>query len=226
MSNKKLSIIIISIVLCLSVIIFGVAGFGIHSIINDINEIKEQNKIENPELVMDIQTHPYEEDHSLDNDDNNVDICYYSLTTDGKVTEAEPFTPDEMEIFTVPVNRCFNEYTIEFGNSNHTHRNYTYISDMILEDEDGKNVEITPIISDIFKEALAIGHDMFEMKIFKLDDEYFVYAELNVNLWYPCTLYYYNQEISELIELYKFDDEEITGIKIHSLDSVNKQYYY
>ena len=59
MSNKKLSIIIISIVLCLSVIIFGVAGFGIHSIINDINEIKEQNKIENPELVMDIQTHPY-----------------------------------------------------------------------------------------------------------------------------------------------------------------------
>lgn len=64
------------------------------------------------------------------------------------------------------------------------------------------------------------------MKIFKLDDEYFVYAELNVNLWYPCTLYYYNQEISELIELYKFDDEEITGIKIHSLDSFNKQYYY
>ncbi len=199
---------------------------GCQSLFSKLSNETNNDTNENIELVMDIQTHPNEEDNSLDNDDNNADICYYSLTTDGKVTEAEPFTPDEMEIFTVPVNRCFNEYTIEFGNSNHTHRNYTYISDMILEDEDGKNVEITPIISDIFKEALAIGHDMFEMKIFKLDDEYFVYAELNVNLWYPCGLYYYNQEASKLIKLYEFDDEEITGIKIHSLDSFNKQYYY
>lgn len=218
MSNKKLSIIIISIVLCLSVIIFGVAGFGIHSIINDINEIKEQNKIENPELVMDIQTHPYEEDHSLDNDDNNVDICYYSLTTDGKATETEAFTPDDIDIYNVNYSKYSHHIT--FKNSS-----FRCMYDITLTDENGNNIEITPVITDIINQIKDIDHDTFKIKIFKLDDEYFVYAELNVNLWYPCTLYYYNQEISELIELYKFDDEEITGIKIHSLDPLKSTYY-
>ena len=218
MSNKKLSIIIISIVLCLSVIIFGVAGFGIHSIINDINEIKEQNKIENSELVMDIQTHPYEEDHSLDNNDNNVDICYYSLTTDGKVTEAEAFTPDDIDIYNVNYSKYSHHIT--FKNSS-----FRCMHDITLTDENGNNIEITPVITDIINQIKDIDHDTFKMKIFKLDDEYFVYAELNVNLWYPCTLYYYNQEASKLIKLYEFDDEEITGIKIHSLDPLKSTYY-
>lgn len=220
MNNKNLFKIIISIILCLSVITLGLFSFAFHTIINSINRITDENTIENPELVMDIQTQPYYHDHNRDNH-NTKDICYYSLTTDGKANETEPFTPDEMEIFSVPVYQCFEWYSIEFEN-----KNYTYISEMILKDEDGNDVEITPIISDIFKETLAIDHDIFAMKIFKVDDEYFMYAELNVNLWYPCTLYYYNQEMSRLVELYNFDDEEIIGIKIHNLASLNKKYYY
>lgn len=192
-----------------------------HSIENNINKLQDENKIENPELVMDIQTRPNYNDHNRDNNKNNDDLCFYSLTTDGKATETEAFTPDEMEIYSAPIYDCFDRYDIGFKN-----QCLEYISDMISEDEDGNKVEITPIISDIFKEALAIDHDLFAMRIFKVDDEYFVYTELNVNIWYPCTLYYYNQEASKLIELYSFDDEEITGIKIHSLDSLNKQTYH
>lgn len=218
MSNKKLAIIIISIVLCLHLIIFGVAGFAIYSFISDINEINEHDIVENPELVMYIQTHPYEEDHSLDNDDNNADICYYILTSDGKTAEAESFTPDDIDIYTFN----YSEYSrpINFKNLD-----LRCMYDITLTDENGNDVEITPVITDIINEIKHMEHDTFVTEIFKSGEEYFVYAELNVNWAYPCGLYYYNQEASKLIKLYEFEYEEITDIKIHSLDSLKGTYY-
>lgn len=191
---------------------------GCQSLFSKLSNETNNDTNENIELVMDIQTHPNEEDNSLDNDDNNADICYYSLTTDGKATETEAFTPDDIDIYNVNYSKYSHHIT--FKNSS-----FRCMYDITLTDENGNNIEITPVITDIINQIKDIDHDTFKIKIFKLDDEYFVYAELNVNLWYPCTLYYYNQEISELIELYKFDDEEITGIKIHSLDPLKSTYY-
>lgn len=213
MKNKNRCKKAVSLILCLSLLILCLLSFsGCCPII--FNEDNENNN-KNIQVVMDIQTKPYH------NKDNNKDRCYYTLTSDGEVTETEPFTPDKMEMFSVPVHDCYGNYDIEFKS-----KRISYLMDIALKDEDGNDVEVTPIISDIFKETLIIDYDMFTMEIFKVGDEYFVYAEHNVNLWYPCVLYYYNQEASRLIELYKFDDEVITGIKIHSLDSINKQYYY
>lgn len=217
MSNKKLTIIIISIVLCLFLIVFGVFGFWIYSFINDINEIKDQNKVENPELVMDIQTHPYHNDYHRENDDNN-DRCYYTLTSDGKTAETEPFTSDDIDIYTL--NHSEYSRPINFKNLY-----FKCMYDITLTDENGNNIEITPVIADIINEIKHMEHGTIKIKIFKSGEEYFVYAELNVNLAYPCGLYYYNQEIGQLIELYEFDYEEITGIKIHSLDSLKGTYY-
>jgi hypothetical protein len=58
------------------------------------------------------------------------------------------------------------------------------------------------------------------MELIKDGSEYFVYIELNVNWWSPCTLYYYNQDTSKLVELYTFDDEQVTALKIRDLSLI------
>ncbi len=89
-----------------------------------------------------------------------------------------------------------------------------------LTDKNGNKVEITPIISSIFEETAKLEHDIMRMEIIKDKEEYFVFVSLNVNLWTPCTLYYFNQNSSKLIELYTFDYEIVTGIKINDLNTL------
>lgn len=197
---------IVSLIISLSLLTLCLLNFsGCRLLSNEDNEDDESK-----EVVIDIQTQPY------DNQKNNTDRCYYSLTTDRELNETEPFTPDNIEIFTAPTS-CFHWYYTKFNS-----KPFKYVDDIILKDEDGYDVEITPIISDIFEETARLEHSFFKIKIFQENDEYFVYVELNVNWSYPCTLYYYNQEYSRLIKLYTLDNEEVTGIKIHNLDSLKK----
>ena len=95
-------------------------------------------------------------------------------------------------------------------------------TEYILKDENNKICELTDVTRDIYEEVVeTFEHDCFKVEIFQIDDEYFVYAELNVNLWSPCCLYYYNQTTKKLIELYTFDDEGINGIHIISKERLH-----
>ena len=51
-----------------------------------------------------------------------------------------------------------------------------------------------------------------------VSSEYFVFLKLNVNLHTPCELYYYNQQIGKLIELYSFNDRELLGLHVMSVE--------
>ena len=49
---------------------------------------------------------------------------------------------------------------------------------------------------------------------------YFVYVELNVNLWTPCTLYYYAPRESRLYEVDRWDNMEVIGIHIRDMQRI------
>lgn len=204
MIAKKQCKKIVSLLLCLSLLIFCLLDFsGCQSLTTN----------KKTKVVIDIQTRTEYRDNSQ--------LHYYSLTTDGEVNNIKAFTADKMEVFTAPAHECFESYFIGYQG-----KSLNYLNDIILTDEDGHPIEITPIISDIFEETSELEHEIFTMKIFKQGNEYFVYVELNVNWWAPCSLYYYNQDSSRLIKLHTFDNEEVIGIKIHNLGLLKRQYSY
>lgn len=82
-----------------------------------------------------------------------------------------------------------------------------------LSDENGKTVEITPVLDDIIDAVENVKHDKINMKIFNDNNDYYVYLELNTNWWYPCELYHYDKDSKSLDLIYQFDGEEIVGIK-------------
>lgn len=156
--------------------------------------------------VIDIQTEPYYEQE-------NDDVFYYSFNSIEEVSRTEPFTPDEMDVFTVSGDYFYSSFSRPKGVDNPL-KDIDYIK---MEDKDGNYAEITPTILSILEEAQKIKHRIMKLKIFKADEEYFVFASLGVNWWTPCVLYYYNQEYSKLVVLHTFANEEVTGIKIHDL---------
>lgn len=171
------------------------------------SSLTEKNK----ESVIEIQTQDY---GWVYDSEKSYDTCYYSLYSNKKLKETEPFVADKTEVFTASRD-CFSSYIDKRKNKVLNHLIHTE-----LTDKNGNKVEITPIISSIFEETAKLEHDIMRMEIIKDNEEYFVFVSLNVNLWTPCTLYYYNQNSSKLIELYTFDYEIVTGIKINDLNTL------
>lgn len=171
------------------------------------SSLTEKNK----ESVIEIQTQDY---GWVYDSEKSYDTCYYSLYSNKKLKETEPFVADKTEVFTASRD-CFSSYIDKRKNKVLNHLIHTE-----LTDKNGNKVEITPIISSIFEETAKLEHDIMRMEIIKDKEEYFVFVSLNVNLWTPCTLYYFNQNFSKLIELYTFDYEIVTGIKINDLNTL------
>lgn len=68
------------------------------------------------------------------------------------------------------------------------------------------------IISNVQKEQLE--HAIFEIKILKVKDDYYVVVTLNVNFWTPYELYYYDNKTKELNKIITFSNEDVIGIKL------------
>ena len=80
--------------------------------------------------------------------------------------------------------------------------------------DNDEEVEMTDTIKKIINQASKIEHDIIMNKIIKIDDQYFVVIELNVNLWTPYEFYYYNNKKDKLVEIETFDNYDVVGIKI------------
>lgn len=196
---------IVSLILCLLIFAFCSLNFsGCQS------SLPKRHK----EAVIEIQTQDYD---LVYDDENSYNTCYYSLYSNKKLKETEPFVADKTEVFTASTD-CFSSYIDKRKNKVLNHLIHTE-----LTDEDGNKVKITPIISSIFEETAKLEHDIMLMEIIKDNEEYFVFVSLDVSFWTPCTLYYYNQNSSKLIELCTFDHEIVTGIKINNLNTQNNK---
>lgn len=162
---------------------------------------------ENTEGIVDVKTIV---DYYGDNKENS----YYSLAAGNRIKVIKPFDGDEIEIYTAD-SSCFEAYIDRKKN-----KVLNKLVEESLTDKHDNEVKITPVLKDMFKQISKLEHDLMVVQILKDGDEYFAYVELNVNLWTPCTLYYYNKDTSELVELYEFDNERVTDLKIRNLDLI------
>ena len=71
--------------------------------------------------------------------------------------------------------------------------------------------ELKNILINIQKNQESV---IFEIKILKLEDDYYVVEALNVNMWTPYEFYYYNSKNEELEYIYTFSNEDVVGIKL------------
>lgn len=131
----------------------------------------------------------YSSDDPIDNFlDNDVDL-----------KSIEPFKIDNAEIYSYSYFTSYNDDEP--------------VPPSKLSDENGKTVEITPVLDDILDAIENVKHDKINMKIFNDNNDYYVYLELNTNWWYPCELYHYDKDSKSLDLIYQFDGEEIVEIK-------------
>lgn len=162
---------------------------------------------ENTEGIVDVKTIV---DYYGDNKENS----YYSLATGNRIKVIKPFNGDEIEIYTADES-CFKAYIDRKKN-----KVLNKLVEEGLTDKNNNEVKITPVLKDMFEQISKLEHDLMVVQILKDGDEYFAYVELNVNLWTPCTLYYYNKDTSKLVELYEFDNERVIDLKIQNLDLI------
>lgn len=146
------------------------------------------------------------------NDDKTAKTAYYAIADRKRFMPCDSFAADDAAVYQVP-NDCFEAY-IDGKVLNRLVR-------VEIQDEHYRPCDQLPIMDDIFKQIALLEHELLTVRIFDISGEYFVYVELNVNLWTPCSLYYYHQERRELIQLYKFADQETKGIHILSADRLH-----
>ena len=139
------------------------------------------------------------------NDDEEMPKAYYRLCEENRWNSVEPFESDPVQILTVD-HSCFDSY---IENSKVLNR----LEYMALIDENGEYAEITPVLEQIFQEAAKLEHSILEMYILQTEEEYYVVVELNVNWQWPCTLYYFDEDAGQLVELVTTQGRRYLGLR-------------
>jgi hypothetical protein len=69
----------------------------------------------------------------------------------------------------------------------------------------------------IFHRIAELEHDLFGIRFIETGGQIFVFLKLNVNLWTPCCLYWYDCEADALVLLHEWDAEEVVGLRLRNI---------
>ena len=138
----------------------------------------------------------------------------YLLASKRRIHSCDPFTADEATVYYVP-SECFDAYIDRAQN-----KVLNRLVSVTVTDESGNPCEAPAVLPDIFAQIATLEHTLFDIRILDVSGEYFVFLKLNVNLHTPCELYYYNQQLGKLIELYSFNDRELLGLHLMSVEGL------
>ena len=143
---------------------------------------------------------------------------YFAVSGDGRTQEAEPFESDEIIVCRVDAD-CFDTYKDidEEGRGKFVNR----LADVSIWDESGEPVPRTETLMRILQAASWLEHDLFNVRILRAGEAYFLYVQLNVNWWTPCTLYWYDPVRCGLVELCEFDSKETVGLRVRDLSRLS-----
>lgn len=135
-------------------------------------------------------------------------VKYYKVDKMNNYTKTDSFRPDPVSTYIVY--GCVKSYIdSEVGEVlNKPDNEYCEIK------RENKNVEITGDFADIVSAMTNLKHDIFDSKILKHEDDYYLVVSLNVNLWTPYKLFKYDKESKQLVKICTFDGEDIVGLKI------------
>lgn len=152
--------------------------------------------------LVQVQT-VYESDQTVKN---------HVLASDLRMMDTEPFVSDNIHIFTV------NSFAIGMDNMPQ--------KPLRVYDDSGREVPVTREIDTICHAMQDISYHVMQCRILRVGDEWFVSAMLNVNMlnayrWTPYPFYYFNQESGKLMLLYKFNGEDVTAVRILSVEKLH-----
>ncbi len=153
----------------------------------------------NPETdgLVQVQT-VHESDQTVKN---------HVLASELRIMDTEPFVPDSMQVYTV--------------NSFSTGMDNMLQGPIRVYDKARRTVPVTREIDTICHAMRGVGHHVMECRIFRVGDEWFVSAMLNVNWWTPYQFYYFNQESGKLMLLYEFNGRDVTAVRVLSAEKLH-----
>ena len=141
---------------------------------------------------------------TIDEDTNELE--YYEINDKKSIRNVDEFKVNDSKI--IQVKDCFDFYI------NHDMTNTLTMDTCTLIDNNREVIEISGELETIIKKVSKIDHDILETKIFNIKNDYYIVVELNVNIWSPYRLYYFDEDKNKLKEIYTFDGKDIIGIKI------------
>ncbi len=132
---------------------------------------------------------------------------YWGINNHGNEISVKKFKADDTKVYYL--DNCYDRYTKD-GVRN-------YITDNCEMHDEYENIiprnnEIEKIISLVAKTET---HSITSVKIFDKSGNYYVRVRLNVNLWCPYKLYYFDQENNKLKLIHTFGEKDVIGIKIN-----------
>ena len=137
---------------------------------------------------------------------------YYEVSKNGDKRKTEAFVSDKYESYYLK--DCLEAYINK--DKNKVLNKFKEKSCQIISNPNGiiKYWELKDkTLKNIILKISELEHEKFSTKIYKINDNYYVIVNNNVNLWNPFNLYYYDKEENSLKLIYKFDGEIIIGIK-------------
>ena len=140
----------------------------------------------------------------------NVDsgkISYFEVNNKGNRRKTEKFESDTFDEI-IYLHNCFDIKDNIIMNSCKLTNDFGEVS------LDGINQKIVYQIS-------LLEHSMFDVKIYKKNNDYYVVRDINVNIYEPYELYKYDINDNKLELICKISDEEIIGFK----KKKNEDYY-
>ena len=139
---------------------------------------------------------------------------YYTILSTGffgHAAHCEAFEPDEADVFSVSLPR----QDLVGG------RRQPRVGPIVIRDESGGTVDDDPVLAEIAELFRNHPHDVFDMKIYRIDGEYLLCFAENVNLHTPYLIYYYNTAQKKVYLLYQFEDEYIEAVRIVSPEKLH-----
>jgi len=144
-------------------------------------------------------------------------LYYYNISGDGKAQQTDPFVPDAMTV--TRIDRSSLESYIDRGQNKVLNR----LQEVYVCDDNGNRIPNTdPLVDAVMHQAAKLEHDIMELRMLQTGGETFLYTELNVNLWCPCELYWYDPVEDRLVELYTFNELEVVGLRVRDVGRVKR----
>lgn len=144
-------------------------------------------------------------------------LYYYNLSDDGRAQQTEPFEPDAMTV--TRIDRSSLESYVDRGQNKVLNR----LQEVYVCDDNGNRIPNTdPLVDAVMHQAAKLEHDIMELRMLQTGGETFLYTELNVNLWCPCELYWYDPVEDRLVELYTFNELEVVGLRVRDVGRVKR----
>ncbi len=136
---------------------------------------------------------------------------YYTLASDRRIRLADAFKPDAAKTYTVP-RGCFESYIDRDKN-----KVLNRLDHMALLDANQYQVPVSEEQAKVFHKIAELEHDLLEIRFIETGGQIFVYIELNVNLWTPCDLYWYDLDTDSLVLLHEWDMQEVIGLRLRNI---------